>query len=172
MVSYIKTQWWRVLISFFCLLYAIHFMAQPAPDESTLEGVKLTLQYMINAVSWLVSALLWAGMSFSNWHEDCIRELDKRLKHVEEHAITDLDPDGRGNYTARRRCGPDKDVPYPGQEPTIEERINTTDKMYRYLKTTRDVLGFMPDSNETVTLSGTQLKEYALKLMEETKNDY
>lgn len=84
MVSYWKTQWWRVLISVFFFLYAIHFAAQPAPDESTLEGVKLAAQYMTNAVAWMVSAILWAFMSVSNWHEDCIRALDKRVTTLEE----------------------------------------------------------------------------------------
>lgn len=169
MVSYIKTQWGRVLISLFCLLYAIHFMAQPAPDESTLEGVKLASQYMISCTSWMVSALLWLGISISNWHEDCIRELEKRLKKVEEHAITDLDPEGNGNYTARRRCGPDKDVPYPGEESTIEERITTTDKTFAYLKSSQDVLGFVPAESESLTLTEQQLKAIAFKVWEDKK---
>ena len=171
MVSYIKTQWWKVLISVFCLLVVMHFLAQPAPDESTLEGVKLTLQYMINAVSWLVSGLIWAVMSFVNWHEDCIRELDKRLKRVEEHAITDLDPKGNGNYIARRRCGPDKDVPFPKDAPTIEERIKKTDKMYHIMKTTQEAFGYRPSASETITVTGKQLEEYALRLMEDKEND-
>lgn len=116
MTNYIKTQWWRVLIYFFCLLYAIHFAAQPAPDESTLEGVKLTTQYMINCVSWMISALFWAYMSISNWHEDSIRELDKRVKNLENGAITDIDKTGPNAYTVRRRLGPDKDVPFPDEE--------------------------------------------------------
>ena len=169
MTSYIKTQWWRVIISVFCLLLAIHYLAQPAPDESTFEGVKLTLQYMINAVSWIVTGLIWAAMSFIDWHEDCIRELDKRFKKVEEHAITDLDPEGNGNYIARRRCGPDKDVPYPDSEPTLEERIKKSDQDITYFKAAMEVCGIVPSKSSTITLTGEQLKEFALKIMEDKK---
>lgn len=116
MVSYIKTQWLRVIISFFCLLVAIHYMAQLAPDESTLEGVKLALQYRINTVAWLVLGLIWAVMSFIEWHEDCIRALEKRVQILENSAVTDIDKTGPNNYMVRRRLGPDKGVPYPDEE--------------------------------------------------------
>ena len=108
MVSYFKTQWWRILISFFCLLYAIYFMAQPAPDETTLEGVRLISRYMCNTIIWLVSGLIWAGMSFANWHEACIRELEKRISFLENRAITDIDKVSDNHYIVRRRLGPDK----------------------------------------------------------------
>jgi hypothetical protein len=169
MVSYIKTQWWRVIISFFCILVAIHYLAQPAPDETTLEGVRLASKYMCNAISWLVSGLIWAAMSFVNWHDGCIRELDKRLKKVEEQAITDLDPEGNGNYIARRRCGPDKEVPYPGSEPTLDERIKKSDQDLTYLKAAMDVCGIVPGKSSTVTLTGAQLREFADKIMEDKK---
>ena len=116
MVSYFKTQWWRIIISFFCLLYAIHFMAQPAPDESTLEGVRLTSRYMCNAIAWLVNGLIWAAMSFIDWHADCICALEKRILILEDRAITDIDKTGPSNYIVRRRLGPDKDVPFPEEE--------------------------------------------------------
>ncbi len=121
MTSFIKKQWVKVLISLFCLLYAIHFLAQPAPDESTLEGVKLTLQYTINSVSWLVSGLLWASMAVSDWHEDSIRELDKRVSVLEDRAVTDIDKIGPNNYMVRRRLGPDKSEPYPEEEENTED---------------------------------------------------
>lgn len=169
MTSYIKTQWPKIIISFFCLLFAIHYMAQPDPDEATLEGVRLSLLYMIKTILWLVSGLIWAAMSFVNWHEDCIRELDKRLKKVEEHAITDLDPEGNGNYIARRRCGPDKDVPHPGSEPTLDERIKKSDQDLTYLRAAMDVCGIVPGKSSTVTLTGAQLREFADKIMEDKK---
>ena len=116
MVSYFKTQWWRILISFFCFLVAIHCAAQLAPDESTLEGVSQTLTYMIGAISWLVNGLIWAVLSFTSWHEDCIRALEKRILILEDRAITDIDKVDANNYMVRRRLGPDKDVPYPEDE--------------------------------------------------------
>ena len=172
MTSYFKTQWFRFTLGCLFLILAIVYLLQPAGDPNTLEGLQQDLKNEINTVSWLVSSLLWFALSYIDWHTTNLIQLDKRIKALEDKAITDIDEIGPNNYMVRRRLGPDKDVPFPDEEPTIEERIKTTDKMYRYLKTTRDVFGFMPDSNETVTLSGTQLKEYALKLMEESKNDY
>lgn len=170
MTSYFKSQWWRALVALFCLLYAIHFMAQPAPDETTLEGVKLTMQYMINAIAWLVSGLLWAYMSISNWHEENIRELIKRVQALENQAITDIDELGPNHFIARRRLGPDKDVPRPNTEPTIEERIEVSNQNFTYLKATQDTLGFIPGKEESVRLTGDQLKEFALRIMEDTKH--
>jgi hypothetical protein len=135
-------------------LLCFHFLAV----EQNLEGV---LQ--------LILAIYWIGSSFIAYNSSNIQELNKRLKKVEEHAITDLDPDGKGNYTARRRCGPDKDVPYPGEEPSIEERIKKTDQDVTYFKAAMEVCGIVPSKSSTVTLTGEQLREFADKLMEDKK---
>jgi hypothetical protein len=127
-------------------------------NEQDLEGV---LQ-LILAIYWIGSSVI----SYNSWN---IQELNKRLKKVEEHAITDLDPTSPGNYIARRRCGPDKDVPYPEEEPTIEERIKVSDKTFTYLKTSQDVLGFVPAESESLTLTGQQLKAIAFKVWEDKK---
>ena len=114
-VSNLKTQWWRLLLGLVCLIFACVYAFQPAADESTLEGVRENLKTMINATSWLLSCLLWFVISFLNWHEDCIRELDKKNRDLEERvealenrAITDIDEVNPNHFVARRRLGPDK----------------------------------------------------------------
>lgn len=154
MISYWKNYWLNFVVCIFHILLCFHFLA----TEQDLEGV---LQ--------LILAIYWIGSSVIAYNSSNILELNKRLKKVEEHAITDLDPDGKGNYTARRRCGPDKDVPYPGEEPSIEERIKKTDQDITYFRAAMDVCGIVPGKSSTVTLTGEQLREFADKLMEDKK---
>ena len=154
MISYWKNYWLNFVACIFHILLCFHFLA----TEQDLAGVL-----------HLILAIYWIGSSFIAYNSSNIQELNKRLKKVEEHAITDLDPDGKGNYTARRRCGPDKDVPYPGEEPSIEERIKKTDQDITYFRAAMDVCGIVPDKSSTVTLTGEQLREFADKLMEDKK---
>ncbi len=84
MVSYFKTQWFRLLLCVVCLGLAILFALQPAGDPNTLEGLKEDISNMFSSASWLISSLIWGIMSFVNWHEDCIRELEKRITALEE----------------------------------------------------------------------------------------
>ena len=154
MISYWKNYWLNIVAGIFHILLCFHFLA----NEQDLE-----------AVLQLIGALYWLGSSVISYNSSNILELNKRLKKVEEHAITDLDPDGKGNYTARRRCGPDKDVPYPGEEPSIEERIKKTDQDVTYFKAAMDVCGIVPGKSSTVTLTGEQLRKFADKIMEDKK---
>jgi hypothetical protein len=154
MISYWKNYWLNIVAGIFHILLCFHFLAV----EQNLE-----------AVLQLIGAIYWFGSSVIAYNSSNILELNKRLKKVEEHAITDLDPDGSGNYTARRRCGPDKDVPYPGEEPSIEERIKKTDQDVTYFKAAMDVCGIVPGKSNTVTLTGEQLREFADKIMEDKK---
>lgn len=154
MISYWKNYWFNLVAGIFHTLLCFHFLAT---------------EQDITAVLQLILAFYWVGSSFIAYNHSNIQELNKRLKKVEEHAITDLDPAGPGSYTARRRCGPDKDVPYPEEEPSIKERIKKTDQDITYLKAAMDVCGIVPDKSSTVTLTGEQLREFADKLMEDKK---
>ena len=154
MISYWKNYWLNIVAGIFHTLLCFHFLAT---------------EQDIFAVLQLTAALYWIGSSVISCNSWNIRELNKRLKKVEEHAITDLDPDGPGSYTARRRCGPDKDVLYPEEEPSIEERIKKTDQDITYFRAAMDVCGIVPGKSNTVTLTGEQLREFADKIMEDKK---
>ena len=154
MISYWKNYWFNLAAGIVHIFLCFYFLA-------TEQDIAAVLQ--------LILAVYWIGISFIAYNGSNIRELDKRLKRVEDHAITDLDPDGKGNYTARRRCGPDKDVPYPEEEPGIEKRIKKTDQDITYLRAAMDVCGIVPGKSSTVTLTGAQLREFADKIMEDKK---
>ena len=148
MISYWKNYWLNFVVCIFHILLCFHFLAVEQDLEAVLQ---------------LILAIYWIGSSVIAYNSSNILELNKRLKKVEEHAITDLDPDGKGNYTARRRCGPDKDVPYPGEEPSIDERIKKTDQDITYFKAAMDVCGIVPGKSSTVTLTGEQLREFGIR---------
>ena len=154
MISYWKNWWFHFVVGIVHFLICFHFLA----TNQDMAGV-----------GQLIGGLYWIGSSVIMNNRENIRELNKRLKKVEEHAITDLDLTSPGNYIARRRCGPDKDVPYPGEEPSIDERIKKTDQDLTYLRAAMDVCGIVPGKSSTVTLTGEQLREFADKIMEEKK---
>jgi hypothetical protein len=120
-VSYIKTQWFKLLIALLCLGVAVFYLFSPAADTSTIEGLEQDIKTSFNFFMYFSSFLLWSILSFIDYTDKRadklkahISDLEARIEELEEHCITDLDPDATpGNYTARRRCGPDKYVPYP-----------------------------------------------------------
>ena len=77
MVSYFKTQWWRLLCAVLCFGAAIYFALQPAPDTSTLEGANEVTGYMFSSVCWLLSAGFWYFISLINYNDDRIKLLEK-----------------------------------------------------------------------------------------------
>lgn len=78
MVSYIKTQWWRLLCAVLCFGAAIYFALQPAPDTSTLNGVNEVAEYMYASVCWLIAAFFWASMSIVNWYGERLTMLEAK----------------------------------------------------------------------------------------------
>ena len=116
-VSYLKTQWWRFLLCLVCLGIAIFCALQPAADSSTVEGLNENLGNMFASACWFGSSMIWGIMSFVNWHEDCIRELDKKNRELEERvyalehrAITDIEEKSPNHFIVRRKLGPDKNT--------------------------------------------------------------
>ena len=77
MVSYFKTQWWRLLCAVLCFGAAIYFALQPAPDPLTLEGANEVTGYMFSSVCWLLSAGFWFFTSLIYYNDDRIKLLEK-----------------------------------------------------------------------------------------------
>jgi hypothetical protein len=80
MVSYFKTQWWRLLLCIVCLGLAIFFALQPAADSSTIEGLNENLDNMFASASWLISSLIWGIISFVDYNDDRIKLLEAKAK--------------------------------------------------------------------------------------------
>lgn len=116
MVSYIKTQWWRLLCALACLIYCIVIVCTSTSVADSVEGVYMVMKDVLRFVLWFLASCFWMIVSFTSHNFDCIRELNNRVEALENRAITDIDKVSDGNYIVRRRLGPDEDVPYPEED--------------------------------------------------------
>ena len=117
-VSYIKTQWFSLLVAILCFTYVIIklFTTPNAGMTESLENMYVGLNVAFNAVGWTLTGCTWLLMSFINYHEDCLKELEKRIEKLEQRSVTDIDKISDNNYMVRRRLGPDKDIPMPEED--------------------------------------------------------
>jgi hypothetical protein len=115
MVSYIKTQWWRLVIALLCLVPCIVVACTSTATSDSVEGLTELISDLFSFYSWFFASNIWLIMSIVDHNSDCIKKLNKRIEALEARAITDIDetPD---HYICRRRLGPDKDVPYPEED--------------------------------------------------------
>ena len=77
MVSYFKTQWWRLLIALFCFGMACYYALQPA-GELTVEGLDYDLGNMISAICYFISFLIWSFTAFIDYNSKRIELLEKK----------------------------------------------------------------------------------------------
>ena len=154
MISYWKNWWFHFVVGIINFLVCLHFLAT---DQDIL------------GVAWLVSGLYWIGSSVICNHRDNIKKLHERVTELENRSITEIEQTAPNHYTCFRRLGPDKNVPFPEEKPSLEERIKVSDQNFTYLKTAQNVFGFVPGKEEALTLTGEQLREFALKVMEDKK---
>ena len=88
MVSYIKTQWWRLIIALFCFVMACIYALQPAGDPTTLEGLNQDLGNMISAGIHFANFILWSVISFVDYNNKRIQLLEKKAEKYD--AMYDL----------------------------------------------------------------------------------
>lgn len=115
MVSYIKTQWWRLILAALCFVPIIVICCTSTATSETLEGLTTLMSEVFRCGSWLLASCFWLIMSMVDHNEDCIRKLNSKVHTLEEkvqalenRAITDIDEVGPNHFVARRRLGPDK----------------------------------------------------------------
>lgn len=78
MVSYWKTQWFRVLVGFVALGFMCYYLFQPGADESTLEGFRENSENACAALCFFITAMIWFLCSIIEYHKDCIELLEKK----------------------------------------------------------------------------------------------
>lgn len=110
MVPYFKTQWWRLAMALFCIVYSIVILCTSTAEATSFEGTYLLLRDVIDSIVWLLSGVFWIIMSMIDHNEDCIRELNKRVTELEQKAITNIVIDSDYRVSALRKLGPDKNV--------------------------------------------------------------
>lgn len=79
-VSYIKTQWWRLLIALYCIVMACVYAFQPAPEVLTVEALDEVISNMLTASLHFTGFVIWSFISFINYNQDRIELLEARAK--------------------------------------------------------------------------------------------
>ena len=80
MVSYFKTQWWRLLIALFCLVMCCIYAFKPAPEVLTVETLDEVVSNMLTASSHFTGFITWSFISFINHNQDRIELLEKKAE--------------------------------------------------------------------------------------------
>jgi type VI protein secretion system component VasK len=79
-VSYIKTQWWRLLIALYCLVMACVYAFQPAPEVLTVETLDEMMSNMLTASLQFSGFLIWSFISFIDHNQNRIELLEKKAE--------------------------------------------------------------------------------------------
>ena len=80
MVSYIKTQWWRLLIALYCIVMACIYALKPAPEVLTIETLDEVMSNMITASMHFTGFVIWSFISFINHNQNRIELLEKKAE--------------------------------------------------------------------------------------------
>ena len=84
-VSYIKTQWGRLLIA--CLHFGIacyYLFFGPVADATTIEGLNKTIADMFSGGINAISCTIWMIYSFIDYNSDRIELLENKIKELEK----------------------------------------------------------------------------------------
>lgn len=79
-VSYIKTQWFRLLIALFCLVMACIYAFKPAPEVLTVEALDEVMSNMLTASLQFSGFLIWSFISFIDYNQARIELLEKKAE--------------------------------------------------------------------------------------------
>lgn len=77
-VSYIKTQWFRLLVAIICLVVALIYAFKPAPEVLTVETLDEVMGDMFTAVCYTISCFGWLMCSVIEYNSDRIELLEKK----------------------------------------------------------------------------------------------
>lgn len=88
MVSYFKTQWWRLLIALYCFVMCCIYAFKPAPEVLTVEALDEVMSNMLTASLHFTGFIIWSFISFINYNQDRIELLEKKVEKYD--ALCDL----------------------------------------------------------------------------------
>jgi hypothetical protein len=79
MVSYWKTQWWKLLVALFCFVMTCVYVFKPSPDTTTVEGLDTLITYIITADLYFTGFISWFFLSFIDFTMERIKLLEKKV---------------------------------------------------------------------------------------------
>jgi hypothetical protein len=80
MISYFKTQWWRLLIAAICLVVALIYAFKPAPEVLTIETLDDLMGNMFTSVCYTFSCFIWLFCSVVEYNSDRIELLERKAE--------------------------------------------------------------------------------------------
>lgn len=80
MISYFKTQWFRLLVAIICLGFSIYYVFQPAAETLTVETLDEAMSAMFTATGYFFSFLIWIIVSFISFNSDRIELIEKKAE--------------------------------------------------------------------------------------------
>lgn len=79
-VSYIKTQWFRLLIALYCLVMCCIYAFKPAPEVLTVEALDEVMSNMLTASLHFIGFIIWSFISFIDHNQNRIELLEKKAE--------------------------------------------------------------------------------------------
>ena len=79
-ISFIKTQWFRLVIAVFCLVMTCIYAFKPAPEILTVEALREVMYNILIASLYFSGLIVWVVMSFIDYHHACIELLEKKAE--------------------------------------------------------------------------------------------
>lgn len=79
-VSYIKTQWFRLLIALYCLVMCCIYAFKPSPEVLTVEALDEVMSNMLTASLHFSGFIIWSFISFINYNQDRIELLEEKAE--------------------------------------------------------------------------------------------
>lgn len=80
MISYFKTQWFKLLVAIICLGFSIYYAFHPAAETLTVETLDEAMSIIFTATNYFFSFLIWIFMSFISFNSDRIKLLEKKAE--------------------------------------------------------------------------------------------
>ena len=115
MVSYLKTQWFRLAMAVACFIPIILICCTSTATTETVEGLTIVVKDVLHCGCWFLASCFMLVVSMVDHNSDCIKKLHRRVEKLESRvadlenrSITDIDEVGPNHFVARRRLGPDK----------------------------------------------------------------
>ena len=105
MVSYFKTQWWRIVIALICWIPIIVTCCTSTATTETLEGLATITGELCSCGGWFFASCMWLLTSITSHNSDCIQKLNSRVTTLENYAITSIDEIAPGHYRCVRQLG-------------------------------------------------------------------
>lgn len=109
MVSFWKTQWWRLLCALLCLTMSIVTAFTSTAGNDSVNGLYILVGDVISSLVWLSGFIIWCLTALIEYNGARIDALQKRIELLEAMAITEIEEVSKNNFVVRRRLGPDKE---------------------------------------------------------------